>query len=460
MPPSETRSPVLSGQSAFSPSGSLFSPGTPLSPDSIRPVRTVDFQAGANLVWTPRASEPFSFAQLRAFANVELVRLAIETRKDQIERLNWEIKPRSGRRARKDAEPRIAKVQRFLKRPDGVHRFETWLRMLMEDLLVLDAPAVERRRNRGGDLIALELVPGDTLKLLVDDTGRRPAPPLPAYQQIIKGKIWADLTADDLIYAPRNPRVGKLYGYSAVEQCIVTIMTIVNRQASQLAYFSEGNIPAGLCTVPDTWTVDQLKDWQTWMDSALSGNLGERRKLLWAPGSTKYQAFKESPLKDEFDEWLARVVCFAFSLPPTPFIRQMNRSTASNDSQRSLEEGLAPLMEWVKRLIDDVISDDLGFADLEFQWGKVREIDAEKQAEITDRKLRNGTLTINEARDIDGRDPIEGGDVAMIYTAGGAVPLERVIAEPEPQQEPQSEAPDTRAKLASTINELRRLLAA
>jgi len=25
------------------------------------------------------------------------------------------------------------------------------------------------------------------------------------------------------------------------------------------------------------------------------------------------------PLKDDFDEWLARVVCFAFSVPPTAF---------------------------------------------------------------------------------------------------------------------------------------------
>lgn len=332
--------------------------------------------------------------------------------------------------------------------------------MAMEDLLVLDAPAFERRRNRNGDLIGLELVPGDTVKVLVDETGRRPLPPFAAYQQVIKGTIWANLTADDLIYAPRNPRAGKMYGLSPVEQVIVTIMTIINRQASQLAYFTDGNVPAGLCTVPDEWTVDQLKDWQTFMDAALSGNLAERRKLLWAPGSSKYTPFKEAPLKDEYDEWLARVVCFAFSLPPTPFIRQMNRSTADNDAERSQDEGMAPLMEWAKRLIDDVIADDLGFPDLEFQWGKVREIDAVKQAEITDRKLRNASLTINEARDLDGRDPIDGGDIPLIYTARGATPLERVLAEPEPQQEPTSTEGEDAEKLATTIAELRRLLVA
>ena len=61
----------------------VFSPGTALTPVAPEPPRAWDFPLGVNTVLTPRAYEPFGFAQLRAFANVELVRLAIETRKDQ-----------------------------------------------------------------------------------------------------------------------------------------------------------------------------------------------------------------------------------------------------------------------------------------------------------------------------------------------------------------------------------------
>jgi hypothetical protein len=65
-------------------SDASFSPGQPLSPIDQEPVRVWDFPVGINAFITPRASEPFGFAHLRAFSNVELVRLAIETRKDQL----------------------------------------------------------------------------------------------------------------------------------------------------------------------------------------------------------------------------------------------------------------------------------------------------------------------------------------------------------------------------------------
>lgn len=130
------------------------------------------------------------------------------------------MKPRKipGRQRHFDRDGRIAKVEERLRRPDGVTPFATWLRLLLEDLLALDAPAIERRRNLGGDVIGYDVVDGSTIKALVDQTGRRPVPPDPAYQQVIKGVPWADLTTDDLIYCPRNPRPGHLYGLGPVEQ--------------------------------------------------------------------------------------------------------------------------------------------------------------------------------------------------------------------------------------------------
>ncbi len=118
---------------------------------------------------------------------------------------------------------RRAQLTQFWKRPDGVHPFAAWLRLAIEDLLALDAPAFEKRRDRAGRLIGLDVVPGDTIKLLVDETGRTPVPPSPAYQQIIKGRVWADHTTADLLNAPRNPRPTPILGFTPVEQIVVTI---------------------------------------------------------------------------------------------------------------------------------------------------------------------------------------------------------------------------------------------
>ena len=418
-------------QAAFQPSASVFSPGLPLVPTAPQPVRVLDFGVGANTVLTPRSGygDIHSFASLRAFANVELVRLAIETCKDQIERLDWKIKPKDGRNPKGDAKARIKEVQAFFRRPDGVTPFATWLRQSLEDLLVLDAPAFEKRRDRGGKLIGLDIVPGDTIKLLVDETGRRPRAPIPAFEQVIKGTPWALLTTDDLIYAPRNPRPNHLYGFGPVEQIIVTINTAMRRQAVQLGYFTEGNTPAGILNVPAGWGADTIKTMQDSWDARTEGNLAGKSKQFWVPEGTKYQPFKESPLKDEFDEWLARVVCFALSLPPTAFIKQMNRATAQSSADTADEEGIASRKLWWSRIADDVIADEFGYDDLEWGWNDAAEVQPLIQAQIDDLNLRNGSTYLNEVRDGRGLDIIDGGDEPMIYLPTGPVLVSKVVEE-------------------------------
>ncbi|MGA8401060.1 MAG: hypothetical protein WB697_14310, partial [Stellaceae bacterium] len=198
-----------------------------------------DYPVGVNTIYTPRSYEAISFAELRRLADAhDITRLAIETRKDQLERLDWAIRVKSARTARPDAASRVAAVAEFWRRPDGERSFATWLRALMEDLLVLDAPVLELRRNRGGALIGLDIVDGATIKLLVDETGRRPRPPAPAYEQVIKGRPWKLLTSDELLYLPRNPRPHKAYGFGPVEQIVMTVNIALRRQVMQLQHFT------------------------------------------------------------------------------------------------------------------------------------------------------------------------------------------------------------------------------
>src|SRR5205085_5742154 len=126
----------------------------------------------------------------------DITRLAIETRKDQLEKLDWTIKPRALRVPSAETRARADRIENFWRCPDGERPFATWLRELLEDLLVIDGPALEIRRNRAGDIVGLDVVDGATLKLLIDDTGRRPRPPGPAFEQVIHGRPWKLLTSD------------------------------------------------------------------------------------------------------------------------------------------------------------------------------------------------------------------------------------------------------------------------
>lgn len=412
----------------FQPAQGIFSPSYPLEPPEREPVRLWDFPVGYNTIYTPRSYEAIGFDELRALAEShDLTRLAIETRKDQIEKLEWTIKLRNERRPTSDATLRIERLTEFWRRPDGEQPFATWLREALEDVLVLDAPAFEIRRNRGGDIIALDIVDGSTIKVLVDNTGRRPKPPAPAYEQIIHGRPWRLLTSDELIYSPRNRRPHKAYGFSPVEQIVTTVNIGLRRQVMQLQHFTEGNVPPGLLNAPDGWSPEQIRQFQEWFDSILAGNTGTRTRLIWGPSGAKYQAFKEAPYKDDFDEWLARIVCYAFSLPPTAFTPQVNRATAQSAQEAALEEGLAPLIGWVKRLLDDLIQNKMGHVDLEFAWSDARPTDPKDQASVLGCYVRDGIYALNEARDILGLGPVEGGDKPMFLTAQGPMLLRDVV---------------------------------
>lgn len=428
----------------FGQSG-VFSPGTPIAPPQPEPVRILDFRVGENTFWTPRSGEVWSFAQLRNLVEpggFDLARLAIETRKDQVERLDWVIRPIDPKkRWGNEGNARIDQVTKLVKRPDGVRDFATWTRRLLEDLFVIDAPTVEVRRARGGQVIGLDVVDGATFKLLVDDTGRVPAPPAPAYEQVIKGRPWSLLTTDDLIYSPRNQRPHKTYGLSPIEQILTTIHIGLSRQLSQLNYFTDGTTPPGFLNAPEGWSPDQVREYYDWLVSVLAGNLGARQRVMVAPHGAHWQAVKDSPLKDEFDEWIARVVCYAFSLPPTAFVRQLNRSSAQTSGDTSLEEGLEPIKGWLKRWWDDVIQLRLGFLALEFAWLDDEQVDPAKQADIDDKGLRNGTYCINDILERHGLAPVPNGNARLIYVGNTVIPLEhlvdmsgKVVPAPDPPQ--------------------------
>lgn len=433
-----TKLPVPSGGFGFgyslrSPGNGAgwFGPLAPMSPAAPPEVkgRILDFASGYNLQQRARAYEPISFAQLRAFADsYDLLRLIIETRKDQLGKLRWGVVAREhAKKKTEELTPQIEEIEKFFIRPDKDHFWDEWLRMILEDLFVLDAPAIYRRRTMGGDLYALQPIDGGTIKRVIDDYGNTPEAPNPAYQQILKGLAAVDYTTEDLIYRPRNIRTHKVYGYSPVEQVIMTINIALRRQVWQLQSFTEGNIPEALIGVPGTWTPDQVRQFQDWFDSQLQGNTGERRRARFVPGeiAKSYVATKTDELFGAAEEWLARVICFAFSISPQPFVKMMNRATAETASMQAREEGLAPIQNYIKNLVDTVIIEDFKNEDLEFAWLEEDELDPNVKSQILERDAASGRITINEARIEQGLDPYPEPefDRPMLKTASGWVPV-------------------------------------
>jgi hypothetical protein len=179
--------------------------------------------------------------------------------------------------------------------------------------------------------------------------------------------------------------------------------------------------------VPNSWTPDQIKQFQDYWDTEFAGDLAKRRRAKFVPGDTaaKVVQTKEPEHKQDFDEWLARIICYAFSVPPQWAVKLMNRATADNQSAQAEEEGLEPTKEWVKDLVDEIIAGEFASPDLELVWLD-EDIDAALAEEHLESRLKLGALTLNELRDSLGLDPYSNAaaDRPMVLTAAGYVPIE------------------------------------
>ena len=448
----------------FRPAGNLIDgvqPGSWASPQNpIRPtiqlgvgIRQWDFTPSINLQFTPRGDVAIKFSQLWNVSNsFDLCRLAIETRKDQLVGRSWlvRVKPvpgetKAAQSKRQSSSKNVALVTNFLKRPDGVHTFDIWFRMWLEQLLVFDAPCFYPVKSMTGECVAWRLVSGATITPLLDQYGFIPQPPDPAYQQIILGIPTSNLaaqgaaepkkyTVDQLIYSPRNPRVDSRWGFGPVEQVITTLQIGANFQQSTKFAYTSGNVPEGLLPMPESWTAQQIKDFQKWFDAMLAGNLAMKRRMIMVPDAKHPPQFSKESLivNPAVYEFLVRTVCYAFSLSPQNLLRQVNRGTAKESSDIAQIEGEEPWARHAENVINGAIESTLKIEDVEFAFQDEREMDPVKQAQTDQIYLTTGTYTRNEIREARGDDPRpeKAANELTVTTPTGVISIDEAAPEP------------------------------
>ena len=168
---------------------------------------------------------------------------------------------------------------------------------------------------------------------------------------------------------------------SPVEQITLTVNIALRRDASTLDYYRAGSSPDAFATLPKEWTADQIRSFQDYFDALMSGNLARRRQTKFMPADFKLIEARQPPLKDQYDEWLARIICYAFSVPVSPFVSQVNRATSETLRQQATQEGLVPLKAWLKNALDHVIQECMNEPGLEFVWVGDDAIDPLEQAQ-------------------------------------------------------------------------------
>lgn len=449
-------------------------PGTPIEPREPRgtePRRWV-YTPGINIATAPRALPGLTtFQQLRNFAaSYDILRVCIETRKQQLRGLKWDVVVREPSRTRgSDFSADIERALAFLSHPDGRMSFSSWINVLLEDALVIDALTIYKRRDRSGRLLALEVVDGSTIKPLIDEYGRPPAPPTPCYQQFAYGFPWCDFTSAEILYRPYNPRSFVNYGFSPVEQLIVSVTIALARQITALNHYKEGNAPAGFGEVPKEWTTGMIREFEEIFNGLLAGDFAARSRIKMVPSGFNFKPWIDSSttFNTTYDEYLARTVCAAFGVPPTQFIRSFNRATAEAVDDGSSVAGFDPLKEFVERLMDEMViaPDGLNMPHLRFTFTTDKLDDEQFELQKNIEYLKAGVLSIDDVLVKLGMEPIGVGRFITV-PGQGAIPLDQIFpgehrleeqADPALAQVALSDA--ERADLGKWMRKARRALA-
>ena len=427
------RSSTSSSDAAANHAITEVGPGEPIQPTApSEPIRLNDYLMGRNMLFTPRSAEPrpVSYSQLRAMADgLPVLRSVIEARKEVIKGLDWSIGVKEQYK-HLDFTAEVKEVGRLFERPDGYSTFDQWLGMLVEDVLVCDNMTLYPRLNNAGKVVSIDPVDGDTITVLIDERGRVPEPPEPAYMQIIKSTPRTWYARDRLVYRPYNARTDGVYGYSHVEDILLTINIALRREVQFLEHFRSGNIPYGLIQAPKEWTANQIIEAQNAMDTLLSGDMAQRSKIQIVPGESAVQFMQQLTFDGLFDEWLTRVICARFGVSPTPYVRMMNRATAETVEEESVSRSIVPFMQHFKAVFDDIIAFHCGRPELEFVWTTQQLHYRMEDASINSLMLHDGAVTLDHVRKMRGLPPLPGGlgSEPMVWTGAGPVLLKDIIS--------------------------------
>jgi hypothetical protein len=144
---------------------------------------------------------------------------------------------------------------------------------------------------------------------------------------------------------------------------------------------------------------EQIDKFQKYWDLLMAGDLEARRQLRFVPGDMKPLPLRpETSLFDQFDEWIARVVCYCFSLPPTAFVKQQNRATA--ETRRKRRSRKACRRSWSgPSLHEPADPEGLEDDDYVFAWADETSLDPLVQAQVDQIYVATGIRLPNDRED-------------------------------------------------------------
>lgn len=244
----------------------------------------------------------------------------------------------------------------------------------------------------------------------------------------------------DVIDVPFMLKPDLLTHRSPLRQCAVAIGKAVHANEYGSKLFKNGGLPAFTLQGP----FDGQKSAARASDDIARATKEAARQggnVLAIPIGHKLEPLGSDPSKMQIvptQEFAVVEVARIYSLPPT-FLQDLSRATFSNSEQQDLHLVKHTLKRWVEQVEAELNLKLFGRGSSRFAEFNVDGLlrgDYKTRMEGNSTAIQTGQLTPNEARALDNREPLDGGD--KLFIQGATVPLDGhtgETAQPTPTQE-------------------------
>lgn len=368
----ELQALMLTNMAPQATQAGMLAPGAPLPtvPDMApeEGPRQRQYTVGENINPTPRAGEASSFSQLRNLALLyEGIQLCEQVWFDVINRLQPLVKFKPGviPDGESESDPKWRAVaepaEQWLKRPDRVLTLHQWMTASVRDVLELGHGVIFTQRNRIGQILSLDNVDAATVKVLIDERGRTPSPPFPAFQQVVYGLPGGRYTTDEMLLIRETARTDSSYSFSRVERIIMRVNMALRKEHLDLTRYTEGSMPEGVMFPPleTNWSPEQCERYEARINNLIAGNDKLKVRLkVGIPGATIEPTKPDDP-DLAFDEYLLNVTVAAFGLTMDELgmTATSNRSVGQSQENVIYRRTVQPIAQLYKEPLTDAVQE-------------------------------------------------------------------------------------------------------
>lgn len=296
--------------------------------------------------------------------------------------------------------------------------FPGWISKVIQDMLILNAPATELVYSVDGRLSEFWAVDGSTIEIqwaerYVPTTryGKQIDQPV-AFVQVVDGQITTEYAADELIYYPLNP-TSQLeqggYGISPTELAIDWIAAEILAMQYNSNYFDQGSVPPGVLGIIGNYSQETIDELNTMWETDVKGVVGqhkpvalamdEGKQIVWLPMK---QSNKDMEMGDFLDK-LSTKIASIFNTDPVEIGQRIAAnsgglgSSENTDSKIDLSrnKGLIPILSWIERSINRFMMPRLA-PGYKFQWTNIGTEDEATKVKTTNAKGKEGAITVRQ----------------------------------------------------------------